>query len=113
MPCFVFIFLGAPYVERLRDNAIEAAEQCGATFVPQIDEVQPLDRLLQRADVAIEGAGESALFMAEQLAFEQVRRKRRAKDSHRPMRSSSSASLCGSRSARRNQACIEWATSWA
>lgn len=27
-------------------HAIEAAEQCGATFVPQIEEVAPLDRLL-------------------------------------------------------------------
>ena len=27
-------------------HAIEAAEQCGATFVPEVTEVQPLDRLL-------------------------------------------------------------------
>jgi 16S rRNA (uracil1498-N3)-methyltransferase len=27
-------------------HAIEAAEQCGATHVPQVDDIQPLDRLL-------------------------------------------------------------------
>ena len=27
-------------------HAIEAAEQCGATFVPRVDEVQPLERVL-------------------------------------------------------------------
>lgn len=37
--------------ERLRADkqqahAVEAAEQCGATFVPPIDELQPLDRVL-------------------------------------------------------------------
>lgn len=33
-------------VDKARAHAIEAAEQCGATFVPPVDEVQPLDRLL-------------------------------------------------------------------
>lgn len=33
-------------VDKARAHAIEAAEQCGATFVPAVDEVQPLDRLL-------------------------------------------------------------------
>ena len=35
-------------VERMRANVIEAAEQCGGTFVPEVDELQPLDRLLDR-----------------------------------------------------------------
>lgn len=34
--------------DRLRAHAIEAAEQCGGTFVPEVDELQPLDRLLDR-----------------------------------------------------------------
>lgn len=39
--------------ERLRTDkqqahAIEAAEQCGATFVPPVEDLQPLDRLLDR-----------------------------------------------------------------
>ena len=33
-------------VDKARAHAVEAAEQCGATFVPPVDEVQPLDRLL-------------------------------------------------------------------
>lgn len=32
--------------DKARAHVIEAAEQCGATFVPPVDEVQPLDRLL-------------------------------------------------------------------
>ena len=32
--------------DRLQAHAVEAAEQCGATFVPDVDELQPLDRLL-------------------------------------------------------------------
>ncbi|MFN3954520.1 MAG: 16S rRNA (uracil(1498)-N(3))-methyltransferase [Pararhodobacter sp.] len=32
--------------DRLQAHAIEAAEQCGATFVPQVAELQPLARLL-------------------------------------------------------------------
>ncbi len=33
-------------VDKLRAHAIEAAEQCEATFVPPVDDVIPLDRLL-------------------------------------------------------------------
>lgn len=33
--------------EKMRAHAIEAAEQCGATFVPQTEAVQPLDKLLR------------------------------------------------------------------
>ncbi len=33
-------------VDKARAHAVEAAEQCGATFVPPVEEVQPLDRLL-------------------------------------------------------------------
>ncbi|RUS60758.1 16S rRNA (uracil(1498)-N(3))-methyltransferase [Pseudorhodobacter sp. E13] len=33
-------------VDKLRAHAIEAAEQCGGTFVPQVDDVQPLARVL-------------------------------------------------------------------
>jgi 16S rRNA (uracil1498-N3)-methyltransferase len=32
--------------DRLQAHAIEAAEQCGGTFVPEVGELQPLDRLL-------------------------------------------------------------------
>lgn len=32
--------------DRLQAHAVEAAEQCGATFVPEVAELQPLDRLL-------------------------------------------------------------------
>ncbi len=34
--------------ERLQAHAVEAAEQCGGTFVPEVAELQPLDRLLDR-----------------------------------------------------------------
>jgi 16S rRNA (uracil1498-N3)-methyltransferase len=32
--------------DRLQAHAVEAAEQCGATFVPEVGDLQPLDRLL-------------------------------------------------------------------
>lgn len=32
--------------DKMRAHAIEAAEQCGATFVPEVAEMAPLDRLL-------------------------------------------------------------------
>lgn len=32
--------------DRLQAHAIEAAEQCGATYVPEVTDLQPLDRLL-------------------------------------------------------------------
>lgn len=32
--------------EKHRAHAVEAAEQCGATFVPEVEELQPLDRVL-------------------------------------------------------------------
>lgn len=32
--------------DRLQAHAVEAAEQCGATFVPEVADLQPLDRLL-------------------------------------------------------------------
>ncbi|OJY32210.1 MULTISPECIES: 16S rRNA (uracil(1498)-N(3))-methyltransferase [Gemmobacter] len=32
--------------DRQQAHAVEAAEQCGATFVPEVAELQPLDRLL-------------------------------------------------------------------
>jgi 16S rRNA (uracil1498-N3)-methyltransferase len=32
--------------DRLQAHAVEAAEQCGATFVPEVAELAPLDRLL-------------------------------------------------------------------
>lgn len=37
-------------LDRLRSIAIEAAEQCGRTRLPEIDEPQPLARLLDRRD---------------------------------------------------------------
>jgi 16S rRNA (uracil1498-N3)-methyltransferase len=33
--------------DRLQAHAVEAAEQCGATYVPEVTELQPLDRLLE------------------------------------------------------------------
>jgi 16S rRNA (uracil1498-N3)-methyltransferase len=33
--------------EKMLAHAIEAAEQCGATYVPQIDELAPLDKVLK------------------------------------------------------------------
>jgi 16S rRNA (uracil1498-N3)-methyltransferase len=32
--------------DRLQAHAVEAAEQCGATFVPDVADLQPLDRAL-------------------------------------------------------------------
>lgn len=34
--------------DRLQAHAVEAAEQCGGTFVPEVAELQPLSRLLDR-----------------------------------------------------------------
>lgn len=34
--------------DKMRAHAVEAAEQCGATLVPEVAEVQPLDRVLDR-----------------------------------------------------------------
>jgi len=36
--------------DRLQAHAIEAAEQCGGTFVPTVDDLTPLSRLLQGWD---------------------------------------------------------------
>jgi 16S rRNA (uracil1498-N3)-methyltransferase len=33
--------------DRLQAHAVEAAEQCGATFVPPVDDLQPLERVLR------------------------------------------------------------------
>lgn len=33
-------------IDKLRAHAIEAAEQCGGTFVPQVDDVMPLGKVL-------------------------------------------------------------------
>ncbi len=38
--------------ERLRAHAVEAAEQCGGTFVPEVAEPERLDALLERWDPA-------------------------------------------------------------
>jgi 16S rRNA (uracil1498-N3)-methyltransferase len=34
--------------DRLQAHAVEAAEQCGATHVPEVADLQPLDRLLSK-----------------------------------------------------------------
>ena len=34
--------------DRLQAHAVEAAEQCGGTFVPVVEDLQPLERLLDR-----------------------------------------------------------------
>ncbi|MDQ2067424.1 16S rRNA (uracil(1498)-N(3))-methyltransferase [Xinfangfangia sp. CPCC 101601] len=39
-------------LEKERAHAVEAAEQCGATFVPQVEELQSLDRVLKSWDPA-------------------------------------------------------------
>lgn len=39
-------------VSRMRSNAIEAAEQCGILRIPEIDEPEKLDRVLDRWDAA-------------------------------------------------------------
>lgn len=38
--------------DRLQAHAVEAAEQCGGTFVPEVAELQPLSRLLSGWDAA-------------------------------------------------------------
>ena len=54
--------------ERLRAHAVEAAEQCGGTFVPQVDDIQrlgklldhwPQDRQLMFCDEALVGAAQA------------------------------------------------------
>lgn len=57
-------------VDKARAHAIEAAEQCGATFVPPVDEVQPLDRLLSAwpADRRILWADESLVTTRQTLS---------------------------------------------
>lgn len=49
--------------DRLQAHAIEAAEQCGATSVPEVGEMQRLDRLLSDWD-----PGRSLMFCDEALA---------------------------------------------
>lgn len=55
--------------DRLRAHAIEAAEQCGGTFVPEIDDIVPFDRMLDDwpedrrimfCDEALAGADEAS-----------------------------------------------------
>ncbi|WP_095588376.1 16S rRNA (uracil(1498)-N(3))-methyltransferase [Actibacterium ureilyticum] len=54
--------------DRLQAHAVEAAEQCGGTFVPQVDDLQrldrmladwPVDRQLMFCDEALAGAAET------------------------------------------------------
>ena len=49
--------------DRLQAHAIEAAEQCGATHVPEVTDLQPLDRLLTKwpADRRLYWCDETAL----------------------------------------------------
>ena len=49
--------------DRLQAHAVEAAEQCGATVVPEVAELQPLDRLL-----AAWPAGRQLIWCDEALA---------------------------------------------
>lgn len=42
--------------DRLQAHAVEAAEQCGATFVPEVAELARLDRLLAGWDAGSDGA---------------------------------------------------------
>lgn len=56
--------------DRLQAHAVEAAEQCGGTFVPEVADLQPLDRLLAGWDPGrrILWADESLAGPAEALA---------------------------------------------
>ncbi|MDO5657646.1 MAG: 16S rRNA (uracil(1498)-N(3))-methyltransferase [Paracoccus sp. (in: a-proteobacteria)] len=56
--------------DRLQAHAVEAAEQCGGTFVPQVADLQRLDRLLEGWDPArrIIWADESRAGPADTLA---------------------------------------------
>ncbi|MDO5705882.1 MAG: 16S rRNA (uracil(1498)-N(3))-methyltransferase [Paracoccus sp. (in: a-proteobacteria)] len=56
--------------DRLQAHAVEAAEQCGGTFVPQVEALQPLSRLLSGWDESrrILWADEAAAGPAESLA---------------------------------------------
>lgn len=56
--------------DRLQAHAVEAAEQCGGTFVPPVDELQPLARVLDGWDTArrILWADESLVGAASTLA---------------------------------------------
>lgn len=49
--------------DRLQAHAVEAAEQCGGTFVPQVGELERLDRLLSDWP-----AGRALMFCDEELA---------------------------------------------
>jgi 16S rRNA (uracil1498-N3)-methyltransferase len=59
--------------DRLQAHALEAAEQCGATYVPEVAEMQRLDRVLDGWDVArrIMFCDEALSGRAEALPFEQ------------------------------------------
>ena len=56
--------------DRLQAHAVEAAEQCGGTFVPQVEDLQPLSRLLSGWDNArqILWADEAMVGPAQTLA---------------------------------------------
>ena len=56
--------------DRLQAHAVEAAEQCGGTFVPQVEDLQPLSRLLSGWDDArqILWADEAMVGPAQTLA---------------------------------------------
>jgi len=49
--------------DRLQAHAVEAAEQCGGTFVPMVEDLQPLDRLLDTWP-----AGRQVMWCDEHLA---------------------------------------------
>ncbi|WP_134726814.1 16S rRNA (uracil(1498)-N(3))-methyltransferase [Paracoccus luteus] len=56
--------------DRLQAHAVEAAEQCGGTYVPPVEDLQPLSRLLDRWDSArrVLWADEALVGPAETLA---------------------------------------------
>jgi len=53
--------------DRLQAHAVEAAEQCGGTFVPVVEDLQPLDRLLDTWP-----AGRRVMWCDEHLAGQAV-----------------------------------------
>ncbi len=51
--------------DRLQAHAVEAAEQCGATYVPEVTDLQPLDKLLSN------WPGDRRLYWCDETAIDQ------------------------------------------
>lgn len=53
--------------DRLQAHAVEAAEQCGGTYVPGVDDIQPLDEMIENWP-----AGRALMFCDETLCGQSV-----------------------------------------